>query len=73
LWLVTHQPHPDNRRLKHQEFLVESIAIGLGIFALTLLAVSWHAARMGNERRDVVALGACGATFGVGAIAVALI
>ncbi len=52
---------------------MESIAIGLGIFALTLFAVSWHAARLGSERRDVVALGACGATFGVGAIAAALV
>lgn len=52
---------------------MESIAIGLGVFALTLLAVSWHAARLGNERRDVVALGASGATFGVGALVVALI
>jgi len=36
------------------------------ILALTMGAVAWHAHRIGNERRDVAALGVIAGMLGLG-------
>jgi hypothetical protein len=40
----------------------------LAIMTVTLLAVTVHAWRLGNERRDVALLGAIGGLCGVGTV-----
>jgi uncharacterized membrane protein YadS len=39
----------------------------------TLLGASWHAHRIGNERRDVALLAGIGSLLGAGALAAAAI
>ena len=43
------------------------------IMTVTITAVTFHAWHIGNEKRDVVLLGAIGSLFGVGTIAAAVI
>jgi uncharacterized membrane protein YadS len=38
------------------------------LMTVTLIGVTWHAWRLGNERRDVALLGSFGAMCGVGAV-----
>ena len=45
----------------------------LGIVTITLIGVAWHAARLGNERRDVVLLAVLGILSGIGTATTALI
>jgi hypothetical protein len=40
----------------------------LGLMTVTLVWVSFHAWRIGNERRDVALLGAFGGVFGLGTV-----
>jgi hypothetical protein len=69
LWLVTPTVNPENPLPKQQEFLVESTAIGPGIVLVTWVAAKWCDARMGPERRALLARSSGGAPFGVGALA----
>lgn len=41
----------------------------LATLTVTMLAVTLHAWRLGNERRDVALLGAIGGLLGVGTVA----
>jgi hypothetical protein len=38
----------------------------LGVSTLVMLAVTWHARRLGNEPRDVALLGGISAAMGMG-------
>lgn len=40
----------------------------LSVSTLVMLAVTWHARRLGNEPRDVALLGGIGAAMGLGAV-----
>lgn len=51
---------------------LDTSTIVLSILALTLCFASWHARRLGNDSRDVTALGTVAALLGVGAGVVAL-
>jgi hypothetical protein len=48
---------------------MNTLLIILSIMTVTMLAVTAHAWRLGNERRDVALLGAIGGLFGVGTAA----
>jgi membrane associated rhomboid family serine protease len=51
-----------------------TLAFVLATLTVTMLAVTLHAWRLRNERRDVALLGAIGGLFGVGtAVAVAVL
>jgi hypothetical protein len=41
--------------------------------AVTMLGVTWHALRIGNERRDVVMLGVIAGLLGAGSVAAAVL
>lgn len=45
----------------------------LSIMTVTITAVTFHAWHIGNEKRDVVLLGAIGGLFGVGTVAATVI
>jgi hypothetical protein len=45
---------------------MDTTVLVLGIMTLTLLLVALHAWRLGNEKRDVVLIGAVGLLCGVG-------
>ena len=48
-------------------------ALPLAILTATMFAVTFHAWRLGNEKRDVALLGAVGGMFGVGTTVVAIL
>ena len=48
-------------------------ALPLAILTATMFAVTFHAWRLGNEKRDVALLGAFGGLCGVGTIAAAVL
>lgn len=52
---------------------MDTVVLLLIIMAATMFAVTFHAWRLGNERRDVVLLGTVGGLCGVGAALVAVI
>jgi hypothetical protein len=45
----------------------------LATLAATMLGVTWHAHRIGNERRDVVLLGIFAGLLGAGSVAAAVL
>jgi len=52
---------------------MDTLTLVFAILAATLLAVTFYARRIGNEKRDVALLGAMGGLFGVSAVAAAII
>jgi len=52
---------------------MENVTLLLGIMTAALAGVTFHAWRLGNEKRDIVLLGVCAGLFGAGTTAVALI
>ncbi len=52
---------------------MDSIVILFAIMTATMFAVTFHAWRLGNEKRDVVLLGAVGGLCGVGTAFAAII
>ena len=46
---------------------MDTLTLLLAILALCLVVVAWQARRLGNEKRDVVLLGARGGLMGTGA------
>ena len=51
---------------------MDTIVLLLAIMTATMFAVTIHAWRLGNEKRDVVLLGAVGGLCGVGTAAAVL-
>jgi hypothetical protein len=45
----------------------------LAILAITLAGVTFHAWRLGNEKRDVALLGVCSGLLGVGTVVSSII
>ena len=45
----------------------------LGVMTITMLAVTVHAWRLGNEKRDVALLGVCSALCGMGTVVTAIV
>ncbi len=52
---------------------MDPIVILLGIMTAMMFAVTFHARRLGNEKRDVILLGAVGGLCGVGTAVAAII
>jgi hypothetical protein len=52
---------------------METLTLILGSLALTLLWVTFHAWRIGNDRRDVALLGTVCGLFGAGTAVTALL
>ena len=52
---------------------MDSMAILIAVIAATLAAVTFHAWRLGNEKRDVALLGTLSGVCGLGAAAVAVL
>ena len=51
---------------------MDTAVLVLGFMTVTLIAVTVHAWRLGNEKRDVALLGGFGALCGVGTIVAAI-
>ena len=51
----------------------DAVTLFFAVLAATLVAVTAHAWRLGNEKRDVVLLGAFGGLCGVGAAVSAIV
>ena len=51
-----------------QAKFMDNVALFLAILTVSLLAVTLHAWRLGNEKRDVALLGALGGVCGVGTV-----
>jgi hypothetical protein len=52
---------------------MDTVALVLAVMTATMFAVTFHAWRLGNEKRDVVPLGAVGGLCGVGTAVAAII
>ena len=52
---------------------MDTVALVLAVMTAAMLAVTFHAWRLGNEKRDVVLLGAVGGLCGVGTAVAAII
>lgn len=52
---------------------MDTAVILLAIITATMFAVTFHAWRLGNEKRDVALLGAVGGLFGVGTAVAAIL
>ena len=52
---------------------MDTVVLLLAIMTATMFAVTFHAWRLGNEKRDVALLGAIGGLCGVGTAVAAII
>jgi len=52
---------------------MDTVVLVPAIMTATMFAVTFHAWRLGNEKRDVALLGAIGGLCGVGTIAAAVL
>lgn len=52
---------------------MDAIVLLLAIMTATMFAVTFHALRLGNEKRDVVLLGLIGGLCGVGTASAAIL
>jgi uncharacterized membrane protein YadS len=52
---------------------MDAVVLVLAIMTATMFAVAFHAWHLGNEKRDVVLLGAVGGLCGVGTAVAAII
>lgn len=52
---------------------MNTVLLLFAIATVTMAVVTWHAWRLGNERRDVALLGAVGGLCGVGTAATAIL
>jgi len=52
---------------------MDTTVLLLAIMTIALLAVTFHAWRLGNERRDIALLGAFGGLFAAGTVVAAIL